>query len=348
MQEPSINVFREFIIRRGDGTLDASRILSPECFHNWQHTRKKLPANPAKSFQRTLSAHITGIDNRAPFTEVEEQAVLAEVRQKTRWPCFAHLPTKMGEMGFRAKGFHEKRAALAQEEKQDGSSNSGGEDEENGATSQEYNNSSGKDDMDEEEEGIAGAPLPQPPVTRIAMAERFLELSRTAMDHVPSGDENEMLEKLYGICRMLLVSLGVFSRPTVDEAQIFLKRIQQDYPAAEDDDDSRLSFVVMDCTCHMFAQRFLLQSVNTVPCVGHITREYGGFNGPLIDFASMWTVMGTMTKSLIAPNVFHGPVPCKLTGLGAREYSVNMVFIMDPALLMLGVVIQCATTTMRN
>jgi len=108
----SMRVFREFIRRviRVDGTdtLDANDSISRQCYDMWVSTRKTLPPNPEKAFQRSLSAHVTGVDGRVPFTPQEEEAVLKVLRRKERWPCFEDSATRFGLMGFRAKGFHEK------------------------------------------------------------------------------------------------------------------------------------------------------------------------------------------------------------------------------------------------
>ena len=67
-----MRVFREFIKRtpHGDGmeTVDAQDVISRECYDLWISTRKTLPPNPEKAFQRSLSAHVTGVDGRVPFT----------------------------------------------------------------------------------------------------------------------------------------------------------------------------------------------------------------------------------------------------------------------------------------
>ena len=61
----SIRVFRMFFKRvinqqTGRVELDASDILSPVCYNTWLSKRRTRPQNPEKSFQRSLSAHVTG------------------------------------------------------------------------------------------------------------------------------------------------------------------------------------------------------------------------------------------------------------------------------------------------
>lgn len=49
-----------------------------------------------------------GTSGRKPFTAEEEEAILALVRKKHVWPCFAkNEHTKVGLQGFKGKGFHE-------------------------------------------------------------------------------------------------------------------------------------------------------------------------------------------------------------------------------------------------
>lgn len=92
----------------GKEHLDASGLVSRQCYDLWVNTRKTLPPNPEKAFQRSLSAHVTGVDGRVPFTQDEEEAVLRILRRKERWLCFEKSNTRFGQMGFRAKGYHEK------------------------------------------------------------------------------------------------------------------------------------------------------------------------------------------------------------------------------------------------
>jgi len=72
------------------------------------HTRKDIPTNPAKRFQRTLTAHLTAADGRAPFEPEEEAAILSVLRQKRKWPAFEGMDFNIGSKGFRSMGFHEK------------------------------------------------------------------------------------------------------------------------------------------------------------------------------------------------------------------------------------------------
>lgn len=105
----SLKVFRRYFVTREDGSLDASRLLSRECYLAWRDSRKKEIPSPETQFQRSLSSHVTSLDGRVPFTEAEEVAVLREVRKRRVWACFEHSDKKVGMRGFASIGFHEKR-----------------------------------------------------------------------------------------------------------------------------------------------------------------------------------------------------------------------------------------------
>ncbi|KAH9261710.1 hypothetical protein BASA81_000366 [Batrachochytrium salamandrivorans] len=112
-----MTVFNEFIFaipnKHGvvdleNGPYDASQIISKKCFEKWQKSRTTMPKSAEHSFQRTISAHVTGLDGRKPFPKPVEAAVLRVIRKRGKWPCFGNGHVRQG---FRAKGFHEKAAA---------------------------------------------------------------------------------------------------------------------------------------------------------------------------------------------------------------------------------------------
>ncbi|KAH9257046.1 hypothetical protein BASA81_004867 [Batrachochytrium salamandrivorans] len=109
MDLTSLKVFRMYFVVREDGSLDASRLLSRECYSAWVDSRRKEIPSPETRFQRSLSSHITSLDGRVPFTEAEEVAVLKEVRKRRVWACFENSEKKVGVRGFCSMGFHEKR-----------------------------------------------------------------------------------------------------------------------------------------------------------------------------------------------------------------------------------------------
>lgn len=108
MPRTSLQIFRAFISRESDGSLDASGVISRECFEVWCKSRKGEIANAERQFQRTLSAHLSALDGRSPFTSEEERAVMAQVRKREVWPCFRRGRSVVGSSGFRGRGYHEK------------------------------------------------------------------------------------------------------------------------------------------------------------------------------------------------------------------------------------------------
>jgi len=70
----SLRVFRKFIkpvkiVRDGKEVieLDASMVVSKECYELWLSSRKSPPPKPERAFQRALSAHLGALDGRTPF-----------------------------------------------------------------------------------------------------------------------------------------------------------------------------------------------------------------------------------------------------------------------------------------
>jgi len=92
IQEPSIRVFRRFIVKAisNDGTvhIDAHQVVSKNCYEHWLGTRIGTTKDPERTFQRTLTAHLTGSDGRQPFLPEEEAAILNVVRVKSVWWVF--------------------------------------------------------------------------------------------------------------------------------------------------------------------------------------------------------------------------------------------------------------------
>jgi len=129
----SLQIFRQFLVRtKGvDGLehVDASAVHSKACFEAWYArgyarpsmvgsginsrvhrlaSRRSELREPEDVFRRTLTAHVSGRDNRAPFEADEEAAILAVLRQKRPWPAFKDEGFSIGRSGYRAFGFHEK------------------------------------------------------------------------------------------------------------------------------------------------------------------------------------------------------------------------------------------------
>jgi hypothetical protein len=108
----AIRIFREHIVHHPDGTVDATNVISRQCFLSWMNShqdRDTLVESKllAKRFQRVLSNHLAGVDGRVPFEEAHEKAILRLLRRKVRWPCFSE-GIDVGRTGFRSEGYHEK------------------------------------------------------------------------------------------------------------------------------------------------------------------------------------------------------------------------------------------------
>jgi len=110
--ETSIQVFRRFIrsvsLANGAVELDASGVVSKECYEAWLQSRAATLSNPTRVFQRCVTAHITASDGRQAFTLEEERAILRVIRQKAVWPAFQDTSVTIGHKGFRVLGFHER------------------------------------------------------------------------------------------------------------------------------------------------------------------------------------------------------------------------------------------------
>src|SRR5690349_9428840 len=77
----SMKVFRKHLLTLQDGSIVATGIISPDCYNDWLNSRNLKPCPiEAKRYYRTLTAHVTGVDGRTPFTPVEECAVLKVIR----------------------------------------------------------------------------------------------------------------------------------------------------------------------------------------------------------------------------------------------------------------------------
>lgn len=109
MRKTSMQLFREHIVRREDGTLDVLGLIERPCYTQWLASRFALESEAeAKKYHRTLTNHVSGVDGRTAFDPEEEEAILALFRLKQPWPC---LPKSLSSIGkrYRTKGYHEKQ-----------------------------------------------------------------------------------------------------------------------------------------------------------------------------------------------------------------------------------------------
>jgi hypothetical protein len=103
----SLSVFRSFLTPMPDGTIQADRIISLDCYNAWLTSQgfTQRDKTTASKFRRALSNHVTGVDGRQPFEQLEEAAILHVLRQRLPWPCF--FPDIIGTP-FRSFGYSEK------------------------------------------------------------------------------------------------------------------------------------------------------------------------------------------------------------------------------------------------
>ena len=129
-QETSIKIFRRFVttsrVNADTVVVDASAVVSRECYEAWLRNKTASVAEPDKAFQRCISSHVTAVDGRQPFYPNEEEAILKVLRKKQIWyssshlqwtrnsdsrlsrPAFENTASTVGCKGFRAQGFHER------------------------------------------------------------------------------------------------------------------------------------------------------------------------------------------------------------------------------------------------
>lgn len=277
----SLRVFRKFIKRvalpNGEGeTLDASGIISKECFDHWVSTRKRAMNSMEKAFQRSLSAHLTASDGRSPFTPSEEFAILKVIRKKQRWPCFPETDTKYGAMGFRTKGFHERQW-------------------------EEANN--GKRWVFETSPDVVTAhKRPRSAVADVADAGQvFLSVASNLLAH-PS---HHTWGTILSLARMHLL-VQSWTPPSQQDADAMLALYMGRFPA-------NAVVVVCDLTCREMRNRVLAQSAQARVMFGDVCRndEQGLHTEPLDNDADRWNALQAIVEAVRRPKL-EQPVTVRL------------------------------------
>jgi hypothetical protein len=327
----SMRVFREFIKRiphkDGSESVDATDVISRECYDLWISTRKTLPPNPEKAFQRSLSAHVTGVDGRVPFTPQEEDAVLKVLRRKERWPCFEQSSTRFGLMGFRAKGFHEKSSESGggdhsrKRMKQDDATDSSSEDNEpSGVRFVARSNLTSDLTTITPQFGGFGANFGANLFSLANAAQSVVKKDDYSMPaylhdvNITQTDGNfsfletagALLNRFYGvgldawgtilsIGRMLLVSKGWSKPPTMEDAKRLLKEYQERYPGQ--------SVLVMDPTTRLLKERVMALNAAAQAYLGPVARTQNGLDHRLIPLTDAWAALTAVFGASKTPGV---------------------------------------------
>eukprot|EP00924_Labyrinthula_sp_SR-Ha-C_P002220 maker-scaffold_19-snap-gene-4.42-mRNA-1 protein AED:0.00 eAED:0.00 QI:56/0.5/0.66/1/1/1/3/135/313 len=120
-QMTSMKTFLKFIYRDSTGVLIQESIISKECFNLWIETRASNVKYPLQAFKRTISSHLRGADQRAPFSADVEASLLRKYRARDllgrqidpfsfskSQSCIKKSALKLSQYSF-PYGYHEKK-----------------------------------------------------------------------------------------------------------------------------------------------------------------------------------------------------------------------------------------------
>jgi len=123
-------ILLKYAKKDADGKVDATGMLSKECYQEWVSTRQVTPRVPHTAFRDAVKKVLIGSSRVTPFPPDVEAAVLELMREKVVWPCFAEIPNiGIGKRGWRVRGYHQRK--MMEDSDQDYSE----EDKDDGATS---------------------------------------------------------------------------------------------------------------------------------------------------------------------------------------------------------------------
>jgi len=99
--------------------VDATGILSRECFEAWVTSRRSKPRSPEDAFRKTVISYVTVADGRStPLSPEIEADLLRHLRKRQVWPCFegrvhsvSGKAILIGSQGVRCAGYHEKSSS---------------------------------------------------------------------------------------------------------------------------------------------------------------------------------------------------------------------------------------------
>lgn len=297
----SIQVFRDFLRRLPDGSIDASEVTSPECFEAWLRLRP-YRTQPEKAFRRSLTGHLTGVDGRIPFTQEEEEAILKVIRRKQKWECFKH-ETKAGssgEFGFRAKGFHEKMlegsapstskkrakmTLLVSQSAHMAASANGVETAQDNSSINLASNPSGlvstlptqvspSYPLTPSYCSLFSAPSLIPLPTDLPMSSSDSDRKTCVLDRFASASI-EAWQTVSSLFRMLVISRGwIYTAAREEQAESLLAAQTSLYPDWH--------ILIVSPNVASFSDRILAQNLLSEKMYGKIAKKYGGFSGTLI------------------------------------------------------------------
>ena len=288
----SLEIFREYILLLPDGTLDASPIISRDCYMAWLGTRRQVTKDPEKTFQRTLSSHLTAIDGRAPFTEKEEEAILQVLRQGNVWPCFSGCEVRFGCSGFRARGYHEKLRTQDEGSSENGSSCSGLVSKKLKPTA-EVADLGTRDSENMPSSGLAFPLVPMMPQINQPGFNLFYTPQQSFFNFYSalnelflrySGYSWELWERGGLLVRLMVMGTGETHVPTLEDAHRMLEELKHRFPKG-------YALHVFNVTETNYENRFMLQDDLSRLCFGRITKADGGFKKPLIYWTSSWSAL---------------------------------------------------------
>jgi len=104
-----LDLFLGYVKYEPNGRVDASGILSKECFEGWLITRETEPIYAPRRFKDAIKGVLSGRKRCRPFPPAVETDLLKHLRQPRVWPCFKDLDNvNIGYKGFETLGYHEK------------------------------------------------------------------------------------------------------------------------------------------------------------------------------------------------------------------------------------------------
>jgi hypothetical protein len=103
-------ILLKYAVKDAKGNVDASGMLSKECYNEWVQTRSTAPRVPHTAFRDAVKKVLIGSSRVTPFPPEVEAAVLVILREKVVWPCFADIPRiGIGKRGWHVRGYHQRK-----------------------------------------------------------------------------------------------------------------------------------------------------------------------------------------------------------------------------------------------